>query len=151
MITLLRTTASHPAFRKLTALLDEYLALRNGVQHDFYSRFNTIDTLAHCVVAMCDGSPAGCGAVRPMQDARVEIERMVVLPEYRCRGIGASVLAELERWAGELGYSSCILETGIGHDDAVGLYRKAGYIAIPNYGPYAGVSNSLCMEKQLTS
>jgi putative acetyltransferase len=148
MTTLLRTTAAHPDFRRLTGMLDEYLAMRNGAQHDFYNRFNAIDPLIHCVVAFFDEQAAGCGALRPADDGRCEIKRMYVLPECRGKGIATAVLEELERWAVELGFSACRLETGITHTDAVGLYRKAGYATIPNYGPYAGVDNSICMQKK---
>jgi hypothetical protein len=42
-----------------------------------------------------------------------------------------------------------VLETGKRQPEAIGLYEKSGYKAIPNYGQYAGVENSVCFEKEL--
>ncbi len=76
-----------------------------------------------------------------------EIKRMYVRDEERGRGIGKSVLTELERWARELGFSACVLETGLKQPEAITLYRKCGYETISNYGQYAAVENSVCMKK----
>jgi len=53
----------------------------------------------------------------------------------------------LERWAAELSYEKCILETGKKQPEAIALYKKNGYKLIPNYGQYAEIENSLCFEK----
>jgi hypothetical protein len=58
-------------------------------------------------------------------------------------------LSELEKWATELSCEKCILETGKRQEEAVALYKKNGYLLIPNYGQYAGIDNSLCFEKKL--
>jgi putative acetyltransferase len=65
----------------------------------------------------------------------------------RGEGIANRVLAELERWAVELHYEKCILETGKTQVAAIRLYEKNGYKPITNYGQYAGVENSVCFEK----
>jgi GNAT superfamily N-acetyltransferase len=72
---------------------------------------------------------------------------MFVLPEARQKGIATAVLTELERWASELSYRKCILETGRKQPEALELYRKNGYHPTENYGQYAGVANSICFEK----
>jgi putative acetyltransferase len=43
----------------------------------------------------------------------------------------------------------CVLETGKRQPDAIRLYVKNGYKAIPNWGQYIGVENSVCFEKKL--
>jgi len=74
---------------------------------------------------------------------------MYTLPGSRGKGIASQVLAELERWAAELSYEKCLLETGKRQPEAIALYKKRGYRLIPNYGQYAGVENSVCFEKIL--
>ena len=74
---------------------------------------------------------------------------MFVLPEHRGKGIAQHILLELENWAKELDYSSCILETGKKQVEAIGLYQKAGYHIISNYGQYIGMENSICMQKEI--
>jgi GNAT superfamily N-acetyltransferase len=75
---------------------------------------------------------------------------MFVLPEYRGKRIGQMLLTELEKWAAELGYKHSVLETGKKQSEAIGLYEKAGYHRIPNYGQYANVENSICMRKSIS-
>jgi len=67
----------------------------------------------------------------------------------RGRGIAQMALAELEKWAAELGYKKCILETGKRQPEAIRLYEKSGYKIIPNYGEYLNIENSVCFEKEL--
>jgi GNAT superfamily N-acetyltransferase len=74
---------------------------------------------------------------------------MYTLPESRSKGIATKVLNELEKWATELYYKKCILETGWRQPDAIRLYEKNGYKRISNYGKYAGIENSVCFEKEL--
>jgi putative acetyltransferase len=79
----------------------------------------------------------------------MEVKRMYVLPAFRGRGIAMRILQELENWTAELGYHRCILETGKQQPEAIALYQKAGYTLIDNYGQYAGVYNSVCMQKEV--
>ncbi len=58
-------------------------------------------------------------------------------------------LAELEKWAAELGYNKCVLETGKKQPEAIALYKRSGYKIIPNYGQYIGIENSVCFEKAI--
>jgi len=69
------------------------------------------------------------------------------VPESRGKGAASRVLTELERWANELLYKKCILETGKKQPEAIALYKKNGYKLIPNYGQYAEIENSVCFEK----
>jgi len=79
----------------------------------------------------------------------MEVKRMFVPLEKRGKGIASIVLKELENWARELGYKTCILETGIKQPEAITLYKKNNYALIKNYGQYAEVESSACFEKQL--
>ncbi|MFZ4783646.1 MAG: GNAT family N-acetyltransferase [Armatimonadaceae bacterium] len=144
---IIRANSDHPDFLTLVALLDQDLAIRDGDDHSFYQQFNKVDQIKHIVVAYLDNEAIGCGAIRAYTPDIMEVKRMFVLPEYRGKGIAGAVLSELEQWAAELGYTRCILETGQMQPEAIRLYQKSGYSIIPNYGQYAGVENSVCMEK----
>ncbi|MCB9337151.1 MAG: GNAT family N-acetyltransferase [Lewinellaceae bacterium] len=146
---LLRTTSDHPDFLLLVALLDQDLAERDGPEHAFYAQFNKVDSLRHVVVAYENGTPAGCGAFKPFDSRSVEIKRMFVQPALRGKGVARPILSELEQWAAELGYGRCVLETGKRQPEAIAFYSKCGYGAIPNFGQYAGVDNSVCFEKNI--
>ena len=146
---MLRTDSDNPDFRQLVALLDRYLGEMDGEEHSFYAQYNKLDKIHHVVVAYRDGIAAGCGAIKAYSDNIAEVKRMYVHPEYRQQGIASHVLSELESWAGELKFDTCILETGKRQEEAIGLYRKMDYKVIENYGQYNGVENSVCMQKSL--
>lgn len=150
MLTLTRTNSDNANFIELVRHLDAELAANNGDQNDFYAQFNKVDSIKHVVVAYWEGQAAACGAVKEYEPGVMEVKRMYTLPEFRSKGIAGRVLAELERWAAELGYQKCILETGKTQTAAIHLYEKSGYKTTPNYGQYAGVENSVCFEKILT-
>ena len=147
MISIIRTDSENQDFIHLVRLLDADLAKRDGSDHSFYAQFNKIDKIKHAVVAYENGQPIGCGAIKEFSTTAMEVKRMYTLPEYRGRGIATIVLYELEKWAAELSYKTCVLETGKRQPEAIDLYKKNGYCIIPNYGQYAGIENSICFEK----
>ena len=149
MIKIIRTNSDHPDFISLVRLLDADLAKRDGDEHSFYAQFNKIDKIKHAVVLHADEKPVACGAIKQYAEDIMEVKRMYTLPVYRGKGIATMVLNELEKWAVELGYAKCILETGKRQPEAISLYTRNGYVLIPNYGQYAGVENSVCFEKAI--
>jgi GNAT superfamily N-acetyltransferase len=72
-----------------------------------------------------------------------------VRPEFRGQGIAGEILNELEKWASELSFSKCVLETGKKQPEAIRLYLKENCNTIPNYGQYEGVENSVCMATKI--
>ena len=91
----------------------------------------------------------GCGAFREKEHGITEIKRMYVHPDHRKKGIASAVLAALEIWAKEIGYTYTILETGKNQLEAISLYQKLNYTITPNYPPYEKMDNSVCMKKTL--
>jgi putative acetyltransferase len=150
MIDIRKTDSTHPDFIRLVRLLDAFLGQRDGSLHSFYHQYNTITDIRHVLLAYEEGRSVGCGAIKVFDDHTMEVKRMFVVPECRMKGIASLVLRELENWTRELGYSRCILETGKGQPEAIALYRKRGYLLIPNYGQYATIENSVCFEKALS-
>lgn len=148
-VTIIRTDSTDAVFVHLVSLLDADLAIRDGADHAFYAQFNRINTIKHVVVAYESDTPVGCGAIKRFAADTVEVKRMYVIPAARSRGVASLILSALEQWAKELSCSKCVLETGTRQPEAIALYAKNGYTRIPNYGQYAGVTNSLCFEKRL--
>ena len=148
-ITLKRTNNFDPDFKQLISQLDQYLAEQNGEAHAFYAPNNKLDYLDTAVIVYENDVPLGCGCFKKFDNDSVEIKRMYTTIASRGKGIAGSVLKELEKWAKESGFKYAVLETGVKFDDALCLYKKWGYKVIENYGPYVGVSNSVCMQKKL--
>jgi ribosomal protein S18 acetylase RimI-like enzyme/DNA-binding MarR family transcriptional regulator len=91
------------------------------------------------LVATLYGEPAGCGALKFHDGAPAEIKRMWVSPAVRGLGLGRRLLAALEERAAAGGARAVRLETNRALDEAIGLYRAAGYREVPafNSEPYA--------------
>ncbi len=142
-----RTDSDDADFLGLVELLDKELHERDGDDHAFYTQFNKPFGLDGVVVAYLESEPVGCGAFKRYSEQAAEIKRMFVKFESRGRRIGAEILGSLEAWAGERGFTECILETGLKQPEAIALYKRSGYGVIPNYGQYIGVENSVCMRK----
>ncbi len=111
------------------------------------------------VVARWHGRPVGCGALRSVREPALmrelgprvgELKRMYVAPDERGHGIGRALLDRLEAEARTLGLARLVLETGTRQAEALALYRRAGFTAIPAYGEYAASSTtSVCLGKAL--
>ncbi len=149
MVTIVRTNSNNNDFINLVKLLDLDLAKRDGEDHSFYAQFNKLDKIKHALVFYLNGKPVGCGAIKEFEPDSMEVKRMYTLPEFRGQGLATEILFELEKWAKELGYKKCVLETGKRQPEAIKLYIKNGYKTIPNYGQYTKVENSICFEKIL--
>jgi GNAT superfamily N-acetyltransferase len=134
--------------RSLIEQLDEDLLRRYPAQaiHGLHPQ-DADDPALTFLVALVDGRPVGCGALRPLASCVGEVKRMFVLPEFRGRGVARRMLAALETKAREAGYSSLRLETGARQPEAIGLYTSAGYVEIPRFGEYTGNPFSICFEK----
>lgn len=149
MIKLIRTNSDNNDFINLVKFLNDYLKIVDGDDHDFYHQYNNIDVLKNVIIAYIDNKPVGCGAFKKYTESDVEIKRMFTLPETRGKGIATKILKELENWSKELNFETCVLETGKRQIEAVQFYKKNDYKAIPNYGQYEGVTNSVCFKKKL--
>jgi GNAT superfamily N-acetyltransferase len=81
---------------------------------------------------------AGCGGIRavapsPSGAIRYEVKHVWVRPEFRGRGLGAELLAELERRARQFGATELVLDTNTSQAAAGRLYARSGYREIAPY------------------
>jgi DNA-binding MarR family transcriptional regulator/GNAT superfamily N-acetyltransferase len=79
------------------------------------------------LVARLHGEPVGCGALKFHGDAPAEIKRMWVAPVARGLGLGRRLLTDLEAQAAARQVRTLRLETNRSLDEAISLYRSAGY------------------------
>jgi putative acetyltransferase len=138
--------------RHLISALDGHLASRYEPEQRFGPNLKPSQLasgLGTFLVARVDGLAVGCGAVRLLEPATVEVKRMYVEPEVRGRGVAKEILTHLEGAARELGATRSVLETGIYQDEAIGLYRRAGYRQVDCWGEYAASPTSVCFEKSI--
>jgi GNAT superfamily N-acetyltransferase len=141
-----------PDGRRLVAALDAHLASRYSPDQMFGPHLKAemvAPGVGIFVIARADGVAAGCGALRRRDEATIEVKRMYVAPEMRGRGIARKILDHLEGAARTMGAERLVLETGIHQEEAIGLYRKAGFNTIDCFDEYLGVPTSVCFEKAL--
>ncbi|GAC1041090.1 GNAT family N-acetyltransferase [Rhizobium sp. No.120] len=100
-------------------------------------------------VARVESAIVGCCALVEAGDGTAEIKRMFVDPAARGQRVARGLMETLEAAALEKGLSAVRLETGIYQPEAIGLYRKFGYVEIPAFGSYQPDPLSLFMEKRL--
>lgn len=91
------------------------------------------------LLAWRDGEPVGCGGFCRLDPDIAEVKRMWTAPQARGAGVARRILRELERLAGEAGYSAIRLDTNRALGAAIEFYRRDGYgeIACYNENPYA--------------
>lgn len=91
------------------------------------------------LLVRCGGRPRGCGALKTIAPGVGEVKRMWIHPELRGRGAGRRLLQALEAQAVRLGLRTLKLDTSRHLDEALALYRSAGYheVAPYNDNPYA--------------
>jgi GNAT superfamily N-acetyltransferase len=137
---------------RLVGALDAHLASRYPPDQRFGPNLrpeHLAPGLGTFVVARLDGTAVGCGAIRRLDEMTVEVKRMFVEPEMRGRGVAKQVLDRLEGDARAMGVSRLVLETGIHQAEAIGLYRRAGFMPVDCWGEYADAPTSVCFEKRI--
>jgi len=91
------------------------------------------------LVASVDGEPVACGAVKAVAHGVGSLKRMWVADTVRGLGVGRRMLESLESQARALGLTTLRLETNHTLQEAIRLYRSAGFREVPpfNSDPYA--------------
>ena len=76
------------------------------------------------LVGLYDGYPIATCRFYETEPGKVILGRLVVLPEYRNRGIGINMLQAAEEWIREWGYNEIIIDSRL---EVVPFYEKAGF------------------------
>jgi ribosomal protein S18 acetylase RimI-like enzyme len=79
------------------------------------------------LVAEHDGHLVGMGGFRPNPNGQAEVLRVRTHPAMRRRGIGRSLMTELETRAREQGLAEMFLDTATNQPEAVSFYQSLGY------------------------
>jgi GNAT superfamily N-acetyltransferase len=113
-MTLAEDGASHPTFRGL----EDELATLPGMY---------APPTGCLLLAMYDGHPAGCVALRAHDPTTGEVKRLYVRPGLRGNNLGRQLVAALIHNARKLGYRRMILDSHISMTRAHEIYRAAGF------------------------
>jgi GNAT superfamily N-acetyltransferase len=98
------------------------------------------------VVLTDDEFPVATCRTYGLDAASAMIGRVVVLPEYRGRGLGVRLMEEAEKWLRELGYARAVIES---RDVAVDFYKRLGYAVTDPTVIHGDTFDCVRMEKTL--
>lgn len=84
-------------------------------------------------LATLDGRPAGCIALRRIDNSRVEAKRLYVRPEFRGQSVGRALMEWAMAEARTAGYSEMVGDTMPEMREALALYEGMGFERIEPY------------------
>ena len=100
-------------------------------------------------VAREEGLAIGCGGYLIGPNRNAELKRIFVAAEARGRGVGRRIISTIEQAALAEDVPCMLIETGVASVEALGLYRRLGYVARGPFWDYRPDPLSAFMEKPL--
>lgn len=120
-------------FREYEAFLDVDLCFQ-GFEEELASLpGNYAPPAGALFIAVASGQPAGCVAVRPLEDKVCEMKRLFVRPDYRGLGLGRELARTVIEESIKIGYERMRLDTLKFLGGAIHIYKSLGFRRIGAY------------------
>lgn len=100
------------------------------------------------LLAFYDNNPAGCAALRKLEQGICEMKRLYVRPEFRGLGIGKMLSQMIIDEASRIGYDKMRLDTLASMKEAISIYRKLGFHNVQPYR-YNPFQDAVFLEKDI--
>jgi len=139
----------HPQAQALIALSEAYMSALYPAESNHFEPATGLRPPHGSFYGLWDGERlVGCGGVK-FYAGYGEIKRLFVLDSERGKGAARQLMAKLEAELVERGTPLARLETGIYQPEALGLYRRLGYVECEPFGDYQPDPLSAFFEKAL--
>ena len=145
---MLLTVAEEHHIRQVQELMREYQAMI-GVDLCFQEFEQEVlslpgryaSPLGRLYLAVFNETPAGCIALRPLNDVQCEMKRLYVRPAFRGQGLARQLTEQIIADARKIGFRQMVLDSLPMMTAAQTLYRSLGFQGIKPYcfNPLAGV------------
>lgn len=99
-------------------------------------------------IALSEGKPAGCIALRKIDEESCELKRLYVRPEFRGQHLGELLANKIIEDARIIGYKQILLDTLPFLESAIYIYKKLGFTVIEKYNN-SPMDNSIYMKYEL--
>jgi putative acetyltransferase len=99
------------------------------------------------LIAVAEGTVAGCAALRKSEPNIGEMKRLYVRPPFRGRGLGGELARKVIEDARAEGYRSLRLDTLPHMEQAIRIYREFGFREIQPYSD--NPPGAICFELKL--
>lgn len=109
-----------------------------------FDEYDTPDT--QYIVMTDDDFPIATCRFYRLDGYSAMLGRVVVLPDYREKGLGRQVVTEAEEWLRELGYTRVVIES---RDITIAFYQKLGYVVTDSTIIHGNTFDCVRMEKTL--
>lgn len=146
------TDGNDETFRQFYLITEEYYSrIVSGEENRrAFIPYNISAAVEDVLLVFSGDTAVGCAGLKRYSDSDAEIKRVWVEPHFRGKHIASEMMRRIEARAREKGYSRTVLQTREIMADAVGLYRKLGYVMIPAYPPYDKLEGAVCMAKMIS-
>ena len=85
------------------------------------------------LLALVDDKPAGCVALKQIDETSCEMKRMFVYQQFHGHGLGLALAERIIEEGRNAGYKRMLLDTGARQVEAKGLYHRLGFKDIKPY------------------
>ena len=93
------------------------------------------------------GSVIACGAVRRIDDERVELRRIWVTPEHRGQGHARTLVRALENKARSFGATTAVVSLNPEMTEGIAMFRNRGYEPVESF--HDATTASVFLARQL--
>jgi GNAT superfamily N-acetyltransferase len=83
--------------------------------------------------ALYEGEPAGCVALKEIDDQSCEMKRMFVDTKFHGKGVGGALAENIINEARKIGYETIKLDTSFRQIEAQKLYQRLGFKVVKPY------------------